>query len=319
MSSLAMGHGSPSTGRRLHVLGSERAAPGTLEGSLIERDVELAVLEDAVGRLADGRGGVVVLEAPSGHGKTVLLDYAAGLALGAGCLVRRAAPGSRDRDFSFGVMRTLLDAPVREVPEPERARLCAGAAARAATVLLDGSVPAGGDAMLAHSVLWLCAGIAARRSLVLIVDDAHFSDRASLEVLSHLARRIDELPMLIAIGTRPEQPGTDTDLLTLVAARAARHRHRPPDVGGRCPGRLGTPSPTADGDRRGGPDPPGRTRYADQGLPRLPRRHRRKPVAAHRAEPPDRRQRSRGIDGPHPGRRADARACATRSDSASPS
>ena len=93
-------------------------------------------------RLAGGEGGVVVLEAPAGLGKTVLLEHAEQRARDAGCRVRRAAPGPLERHFAFGVVRALLEAPLRDASEPERTRLLDGAAAPAGALLLDGTCPA---------------------------------------------------------------------------------------------------------------------------------------------------------------------------------
>ncbi len=187
------------------------------DAPLIERAVELGVLAGAVRRLADGEGGVVVLDAPAGLGKTALLERAALFAADSGCLVRRAAPGPLERHFPFGVVRALLEAPVREASGKERAQLLDGAASAAGTLLLDGTVPGGDSTMLlAHSVLWLCAAIADRRPLALVVDDAQWADRSSLEVLAYLARRIDDLPLLIAVGARADDPRAASDLLSLL-------------------------------------------------------------------------------------------------------
>jgi DNA-binding CsgD family transcriptional regulator len=216
MSSLAVDHEQPSSIRRFRVLGSEHAVAGSPDTVLIERDVELTLLQQAVSRLAEGQGGVVVLEAAAGLGKTVLLDFAAELAGDDGCLVRRAGPGPRDWRFRFGVMRALLESPLREAPASERVELSSGVAGRAAALLLDDRSPHDGDVMLAHSFLWLCADIAAERPLAIFVDDAHWSDHASLEVLSYLARRIDDLPVLIVLATRAEYPGPAADLVTLM-------------------------------------------------------------------------------------------------------
>ena len=89
------------------------------QNGLVERVVELDALEHAVARLTGGAGGVVVVEAAAGLGKTALLDNAAELAAAAGYLVRRATPRPNERDFPFGVVRTLLEAPVRA---PHRTR-----------------------------------------------------------------------------------------------------------------------------------------------------------------------------------------------------
>jgi DNA-binding CsgD family transcriptional regulator len=190
---------------------------------LIERGGELDALSGAVRRLAAGSGGVVVLEASAGLGKSALLDHAAALAGDADCLVRRAAPGPLERHFPFGVVRALLEAPLRDAAGKGRAQPLDGALASASELLLSGTVPAGDATMVvAHSVLWLCSALAERRPLALFVDDAQWSDRASLEVLSYMARRIEDLPLLIVIGARPDDPDGPSDLLSLLgSARSA--------------------------------------------------------------------------------------------------
>jgi DNA-binding CsgD family transcriptional regulator len=184
---------------------------------LIERAVEIEVLDGTVRCLAEGDGGVVVVDAPAGLGKTALLEHATLAAAEAGCLVRRAAPGPLERHFPFGVVRALLEAPLREASEDERAQLLDGAAAPAGTLLLDGTVPDGASTMLvAHGVLWLCSALAEQRPLALVIDDAQWADRASLEVLAYLARRIHDLPLLIAVGARIDDPRAPSDLLSLL-------------------------------------------------------------------------------------------------------
>ena len=194
---------------------------------LLERGAELEALGDAVARAAEGRGALVVLEAAAGLGKTALLDHAGLLAADAGWEVRRAAPGPLERHFPFGVVRALLEAPLRDASDPER--LLEGAAGPAARLLLGGAAPEGGEATMtvAHSVFWLCAALAATRPLVLLVDDAQWADRASLEVLSYLARRISELPVVIAVGARAGDPDAPADLLSLLGGVPAATVLRP--------------------------------------------------------------------------------------------
>ena len=184
---------------------------------------ELEALADAVTGVAGGRGAIVVLEAPAGLGKTVLLDHASDLAEDADFELRRAAPGPLERHFPYGVIRALLEAPLREITAHERVRLEEGPAADAVRLLHGGGPPAGDDgAQLAHSLFWLCSALAAMQPLALIVDDAQWADRQSLEALSYLARRIDELQVLIAIGARGDDPRAASDLLSLLAgARGA--------------------------------------------------------------------------------------------------
>jgi DNA-binding CsgD family transcriptional regulator len=183
-----------------------------------------------VTRLAGGDGGVVVLEAAAGLGKTVLLEHAAQRAAQAGFRVRTAAPGPLERHFPFGVVRALLEAPLRDASEPQRARLLDGAAASAGALLLDGTVPDGDvTTMIAHSVLWLCSAMADEQPLALVVDDAHWADRPSLEVLAYLARRIADLPLLIAVAARADDPDAASDLLSQIGGvRGATLLHPQP-------------------------------------------------------------------------------------------
>jgi DNA-binding CsgD family transcriptional regulator len=216
--------------RHLHVLGRRQPAASGREALLIERDRELEVLGEAVTRLGGGKGAIVVLAAPAGLGKTALLDHAADEATLAGCRVRRAAPGPLERHFGFGVVRALLEGALREASDERRARLLEGAAGPAGALLRDGAVPAADATMaIAHSVLWLCSALAEEAPLMLVVDDAHWADRPSLEVLAYLARRIADLPLLVAIGARADDPDAASDLLGLIGAtRAATVLHPQP-------------------------------------------------------------------------------------------
>src|SRR3954447_25259543 len=175
------------------------SAARTRDVELIERAGEIDALRAAVAEASAGHGALVVLEAPAGLGKTTLLDRAAAFAADAGCTVRAAAPGPREREFPFGVVRSLLEAPVRAGAPAD------GPAGIAARLLLDGGAPSADEtAMIAHSAYWLLAGLAASRPLVLLVDDAQWADRASLEVLSYAGRRIRELPVVLVVASRPD-------------------------------------------------------------------------------------------------------------------
>jgi DNA-binding CsgD family transcriptional regulator len=223
-------HRTRGTVRHLHVIGSDHPAVAPGAAPLIERAVEVDVLEDAVARVAGGDGGVVVVEAGAGLGKTALLEHTARTAADAGCRVLHAAPGPLERHFPFGVVRALLEMAVRDAADGDRAALLDGAAATAGALLLDGTVP-GGDAMpmVSHSVLWLCSALADERPLVLVVDDAHWADRCSLQILAYVARRIADRPVLIVTAARADDPDAASDLLSLLGeGRAATVLHPQP-------------------------------------------------------------------------------------------
>ena len=269
----------------LHVVASQ---PATMpdDAPLIERAVELGVLAGAVRRLADGEGGVVVLDAPAGLGKTALLERAALFAADSGCLVRRAAPGPLERHFPFGVVRALLEAPLREASGEGRAQLLDGAASAAGTLLLEGTVPGGDSTMLlAHSVLWLCA--------------AH---RRPAAAGTRRRRRAMGRP-LVAGGARLPRAAHRRPA---AADRGRRARRRPARrFGSAEPARRRAvghraASPAPDAPRRDAADPPPGAGGVGGRLSRLPSRRRRQSVAAGRARAPDRHARP-GLD--RPGRR----------------
>ena len=103
----------------------------TLESiSLLERDDELRVIDEALTRLtAEQSGGVVVIEGPAGIGKTTLAAAFASRARARDFVVTTAGSSEMERDFGFGVVRQLLGRVVREQDD-----LFAGAAALARPV-----------------------------------------------------------------------------------------------------------------------------------------------------------------------------------------
>jgi DNA-binding CsgD family transcriptional regulator len=195
-----------------------RANARSAGSDLIERDRELETLAAALARLEDRVGGVVTVVAPAGLGKTTLVERATAGATEAGYRVRSAAPGPQERHFAYGVIRTLLEAPLHEADESERARLLDGAAVQAGDLLLGGTVPGpGATTSIAHSILWLCAALTdGTAPMMLVIDDGHWADRPSLEVINYLARRVCDVPVLIVLAFRPDVPDAASDLLTLI-------------------------------------------------------------------------------------------------------
>ena len=81
-----------------------------MAGELLEREAERAVLASAVGRVATGDGGGLVLVlGEAGIGKTALLTVVGVFARAAGIRTFRAAGAPLERDFGYGVVRQLLE------------------------------------------------------------------------------------------------------------------------------------------------------------------------------------------------------------------
>ena len=213
------------------------------------------------------RGSVALLEAPAGQGKTALLRVLRTRAEEAGVRVLTATGAPLERDFAFGIVRQLFEAPVHGASPARREGLFAGAAALAEPVF--GAAAAGGDGerhTTLYGLYWLCANLAAEQPLLVVVDDAHWADAPSLRFLDALARRIEDLPVLLALAARPAEPGAEQELLDGLATAPATH----------CCGRRRCPS-------RGSPRWCGRRSMRRRRSWRPASRRPREPLAADRA------------------------------------
>ena len=188
---------------------------------LREREHELQVLDRAIAGTLAGVAGLVLIEGPSGIGKSRLVAEARGRAAASGLLVLSARGSEFERDFPFGVVRQLfepllVDADVRE-------RVASGAAA-AATPIFDMTGSLAGDPhpestfAALHGLYWLTVNMSAESPMLLAVDDLQWCDRASLRFLGYLTRRLDGLPILVVAGLRDsEMDGEDVVLAELTA------------------------------------------------------------------------------------------------------
>ena len=207
-----------------------RSAYGrAVDGPLLDRDAELDALERRLAAVGAGAGRVVVVAGPAGIGKSSLLRAAAGAR---GMAVLRARGGPLEQDAAWGIARQLFE-PLRARPDwPE---LVAGAAALSERAL-DPQAPEpapAGDAVHAavHGLVWLACNLAERTPALLVVDDVHWADAASLRWLVQLARRLDELPLGLLCAVRTGEPPVDRELLAELLASAAEPPVSPRPLG----------------------------------------------------------------------------------------
>jgi DNA-binding CsgD family transcriptional regulator len=160
-----------------HVLAIAADRPRPLVG----RERECARLKGTVDGARRGQGGVLVLRGEPGSGKTTLLADAAEGAGGMEALTARAADSELDLPFSAleELLRPVLPC-LDRLPEQQRAAL------RGALAL---GPPRGDGFAVAAATLGLLAEVARSRPVLVVVDDLHWLDRASEQVLLFAARR----------------------------------------------------------------------------------------------------------------------------------
>src|SRR6266487_1875331 len=188
---------------------------------LLERVAELGALENLVGS-GDAGGVLMAIEGPPGIGKTALMAETKSRGNEAGMRVLSARGSELERSFSFGVVRQLFEPLLASLSEEERADALAGAAALAEPLFNPErfNPETGADSSLAtlHGLYWLSANLAARRPLLLTIDDLHWCDLPSLRWLAYLLPRMEGLALSVLVGLRPAEAGEDLGLLNQIVA-----------------------------------------------------------------------------------------------------
>ncbi len=194
---------------------------------LLERELEIAELAAGIEEACAGRGQLLVVQAAAGLGKTSLLASARQTARESGMRVLTARCSELESSFPFGAVRQLFEAVLHGASDEARARWLA-VAADLARPMLDTTAAsdalAVADATYArlHGLYWLCCNMAHEQPLLISVDDAHWSDDPSLKFLSFLSRRLEDVAVLVLVGTWPNEEALSAELPTLVADPGSR-------------------------------------------------------------------------------------------------
>ena len=85
-----------------------------------------------------------------------------------------------------------------------------------------GGVDAGGQPLLFEAVVELLTHVALRTRLVLVIDDLHWVDPASSELLRYVAHNLGRLPILLVVTYRAEDAIAERDLIAQLARLATR-------------------------------------------------------------------------------------------------
>jgi DNA-binding CsgD family transcriptional regulator len=186
-------------------------------GPLLERAAEVAAITAAIDAAVAGSGSVLLVEGAAGIGKTRLLAHACERAAAAGMTVLTARAAEYEDGYAWGVVTQLFDSELRS----SSAGIREDAATLAARALIQPERPRDEDAYaVLHGLYWLTADIAQRAPLLLAIDDLQWADAPSQRFLAHLARRLGDLRVLLAVTVREPRSATVQDK-ALTAALAA--------------------------------------------------------------------------------------------------
>jgi tetratricopeptide (TPR) repeat protein len=204
-------------------------------GLLLERELELDELAAAIASAATGAGRLVAVEGTAGIGKTRLLAEARTAASRDGLRVLAARGGEFEAEFAYGIVRQLFEPLIAGASPELRTALFAGPAALVEPLFdpeaLRGDPIADSTFAVQHGLYWLAANAAYERPTLLAVDDLHWADSASLRWLTYLARRLDGLPLLVLVATRPPDQGHDPALLVELLGDPAAELLEPRPLG----------------------------------------------------------------------------------------
>lgn len=201
-------------------LGVERA----LCPILIDRKEPLTGLEDALLAAHRGEGQVALLAAEAGMGKTRLAAELQRRAQRAGTLVLRGSCSEADLTLPYlpfveAIGNYLLGANLDQIRNglggaaTELARLFPYLGPAAAS---PGGDPGQARLRLYESLWTLLRTVATGHGLLLVIEDAHWADASTLELLDYLARRLRMAPILLLVTYRSDEVSHRHPLLALI-------------------------------------------------------------------------------------------------------
>lgn len=168
---------------------------------LLGREPEQRRLEALFARAQeDSNGQALLVSGEPGIGKSVLLAWATRAASARGMRVLTAPGTPSEASLPFAGLHRLLRpilADVDALPRPQRD------AVRAAFGLTGAAAPE--LFLIALGVLTLLAEATNEAPVLVVVDDGHWLDRETAEVLAFVARRIEEEPIALIVSVRTRQ------------------------------------------------------------------------------------------------------------------
>ncbi|HET9436508.1 MAG TPA: AAA family ATPase [Candidatus Limnocylindrales bacterium] len=197
--------------------------------SFVGRGVELARLRGLLADVTAGRGRTIIVAGEAGIGKSRLLSRFAELASDGGArVVEGACLETADDGVPYAPFVELLRELVRDTPSErlpallgparsELARLVPELATRAADLPAPSELDRAGQARLFELILGVLERLARSTPLVVVVEDVHWADRSTRELLGFLVRALRDDQVLLVLALRTDEQGAAVGNLTLVA------------------------------------------------------------------------------------------------------
>jgi DNA-binding NarL/FixJ family response regulator/tetratricopeptide (TPR) repeat protein len=201
---------------------------------LVGRDAELALLDGLLDEAFEGVHRFGAISGEPGIGKTSLLSEFTARAEDRGCLVLAGRATELERAVPFGLLIDAFDAYLESLDPRTYDRLAADGLDELASVFpsLRG-LRAGSEQPKTpaerfrayYAVRELIERLAARQPRVLILDDIHWSDGASLELLGYLLRRPAQASVMgvVALRTGQAAPAVAATIQEGVASGEVTH------------------------------------------------------------------------------------------------
>lgn len=196
--------------------------------TFIGREGELTAVGDLLGALAAGEGRVLFVAGEPGIGKTALIAEVLERGRERGFQVLSGRAAEFERDLPFGVLADALEHRGNCLGERLRLLDDEDLAVLAGAFPALGSIKAPHEAAaqpdqrhrLLRALRLLLELISDERPLVLALDDLHWADAASIDLVCHLLHRGMRGPTLLVLASRPAQ--SEFRLMT-VLEEAERH------------------------------------------------------------------------------------------------
>jgi len=187
---------------------------------LVGREVERALAAAAVRDASAGRASVLVIEGEAGIGKTRLVECVVDDARSRGVAVYGGQAHPFERSRPFGVIAAALSLS-RRSPEPRRAAIgeLLGGRGRGASAAAAGDI----QYRVVEDIVDLVESSCSESPTMLVAEDIHWADSASLRTILSVARQLPLAALLVVVTARSSpQPAQLERLLADLAAGGAR-------------------------------------------------------------------------------------------------